>query len=122
MNLKKFNKQSIISKLEYFNYKYEVKEETIKIYLPLLCYVKIKSENDKVKLSSHIRFGFNFLTLEYNFLIYSLVLYLLTWFQWSTINKGIFVLFGIFLIHFVICFIKIESMKTIIHNWIEKEN
>ena len=122
MNKKTFNAQSIISKLEYFNYKYEIKDETLKIYLPMLCYLKIKITKDKVKFSSHIRFGFNILSLEYNFLIYSLALYLLTWFKWTALNKGIFILLGLFIIYFVISFIKTESMKTILHNWIENEN
>lgn len=30
------------------------------------------------------------------FLIYELVLYLLAYFQWPTLNKGIFVLLGLF--------------------------
>ena len=122
MNKKTFNAQSIISKLEYFNYKYEIKDETLKIYLPMLCYLKIKITKDKIKFSSHIRFGFNILSLEYNFLIYSLALYLLTWFKWTALNKGIFILLGLFIIYFVISFIKTESMKTILHNWIENEN
>lgn len=119
MKLQHIDKQAIISKLEYFNYKYEVKGDTLKVYLTLLCYLKIRITDDKVKFSSRIRFGFHFLSLEFNFLIYSLGLYLLTYFNWSTLNKGIFVLLGLFIIDFVISFIKTESMKIIIHNWIE---
>lgn len=121
MNNKTFDTQGIISKLKYFNYKYEIKDETLKIYLPMLCYLKIKIEKNKVKFSSHIRYGFNFLALEYNFLIYSLVLYWLAS-VWTAITEGIYVLFALFIIHFVVSFIKIESMKIIIHNWIENEN
>lgn len=37
-------------------------------------------------------------------------------------DKGIFILIGLLVIHFVICFIKIESMRSIIHQWIEKDS
>lgn len=122
MNQQKFDTQKIISKLQFFNYKYELEGDTLKVYLPMWCYLKIRIGAEKVKLSSHIRFGFHFLSLEYNFLIYSLALYLISWFQWAVLNKGIFVLFGLFIIHFVISFIRIESTKTIIHQWVETES
>jgi len=117
-----FNKQNIINKIERFDYKYEFKNETLIIYLPLLCYLKIRILENKIKFSSHIRFGFNFLSLELNFLLYSLAFYAVSYFYWETIDKGLLILFGLFIIYFVVCFIKIESLKIIIHNWNDKES
>jgi hypothetical protein len=117
-----FNSEKIISRLQVFNYDYHLKGTTLKIYLPMMCYLKIDHVADKVKITSRISFGFRFLPIEINFVIYGLFLYCLTWFQWPVLNKGIFALLGIMLIHFVVCFIKIESMKTIVHNWIEKDS
>jgi hypothetical protein len=111
----------IISRLKTFNYNYEVKGTIIKVFLPMLCYLKINTAQDKIKISSHISFGFRFLPIEINFAIYGLVLYTLTWFQWTNLNKGIFALLGTLLIYFVVCFIKLESMRSILHTWIEKD-
>lgn len=116
------NSDKIISRLKIFNYNYELKGSTLKVFLPMLCYLKINSGADKIKITSHISFGFRFLPIEINFVIYGLVLYALTWFQWTNLNKGVFALFGILLIYFVICFIKLETMRSIIHTWIEKES
>lgn len=122
MKNKTVDTQGIISKLEYFDYRYKYADETLKIYLPMLCYLKIKIKNNKVKFSSHIHFGFHFLSLEYNFLIYSLGFYILASYTWTSLNKGVFVLFALFILHFAISFVKIEAMKTIVHNWIENDN
>ena len=117
-----FQKEKIISRLQFFNYKYEHRGTRIKIFLPMFCYLQIDFPADRVKITSHINFGFKFLPLELNFIIYGFILYLLTWFQWSILNKGIFMLIGLFLLIFVICVVKIESMRTIVHNWIEKDS
>ena len=117
-----FDSERIISRLQIFNYNFELKGTTLKIFLPMFCYLKIDFPADKIKITSRINFGFKFLPVEFNFLIYGLILYLLTWFQWPVFNKGIFMLIGIFLLIFMICIIKIESMRTILHNWIEKDS
>jgi len=117
-----FNTEKIITRLEFFNFNYELDKAILKINLPLFCYLKIKINDDSVKLTSRIRFGFSFLSLEWNFIIYGLILYLLAYFQWITLNRGIFVLLGLFVIYFVVCFMKIETMKKIVHNWIEKDS
>jgi len=116
------NSNKIISRLKYFKYNYRHDGNILKIHLPMSCFLKIKFKDDGIKLSSHIHFGFHFLPLEWNFLIYGLVFYVLAYFQWPTLNKGIFVLLGLFVTYFVVCFIKIETMKSIIHNWLEKDS
>ncbi len=121
MDKQVLNSDKIIKRLQTFNYNFEVKGTIIKVFLPMLCYLKINSTQEKIKISSHISFGFRFLPIEINFAIYGLALYILTWFQWTNLNKGIFALLGILLIYFVVCFIKLESMRSILHIWIEKD-
>jgi len=117
-----FNYDKIVYRLKLFNYKHELKGQTLKVFLPMYCYLKIDFESDRLKMTSRLNFGFRFLPLEYNFLIYGLGLYILAWYKWTTLNKGIFLLFGLVVVHFVVCFIKIETLKIIIHNWIESDS
>lgn len=117
-----FHPGKIKSRLQFYKYNFTLNDSTLKIYLPMLCYLKIKFSDKGVKMTSHLRFGFDFLPLEFNFLIYAAILYVLAWFQWTALNKGIFVLFGLLVIHFVVCFIKIESMRVIIHKWIDQDS
>jgi hypothetical protein len=121
MDKQNLNSDKIVARLKSFNYNYDLNGSTIKVYLPMLCYLKINYDSDKIKISSHISFGFRFLPIEINFAIYGIILYTLTWFQWTNLNKGVFALFGIMLIYFVICFIKLESLRLILHTWIEKD-
>ena len=116
-----FNYDKIIDRLKRFNYKYELNGETLKIYLPMFCYLKIVNKSGRVKMTSHLNFGFTFLPLEYNFLIYGSALYVFAWYNWATANKALLLLIGLVIIHFVICFIKIESLRIIIHKWIEED-
>ena len=122
MNTTVTNPDKIIDRLKSFNYKYELNGQILKVYLPMFCYLKIDFKSEKLKMTSHLNFGFRFLPLEYNFLIYGFGLYILTWYFWTTLNKAVFLLFGLFVVHFVVCFIKIETMRIIIHNWIESDN
>lgn len=121
MDKQKFNPELITSKLKYFRYRYRLDENTLKVYLPLLCYLKIKFEKDRVKMSSHIQFGFNPLSLEWNFIIYGLILILLSAYRWLQTEPVIFIGLGLLFLHFIICFIKTENLKIIIHNWLNME-
>ena len=116
------NTDKIISRLKFFRYKYEIDGTSLKILLPMVCYLKIDFAKERIKMTSRIWFGFRFLTLEYNFVIYGFGLYILAWYQWAILNKAIFIFLGLIIIHFVVCFIKIETMKIIIHNWIEVDS
>jgi hypothetical protein len=122
MDKRTFDPEKITSRLQFYNYTFNWNNSTLKIFLPMFCFLKIRVIGDRVKMTSHLRFGFDFLPLEFNYLIYAAILYALAWFQWTTLNKGIFILFGLLMIHFVICFIKIESMRTIVHKWIEDDS
>ena len=116
------NPDKIISRLKTFDYDYDLNGTTLKIYLPMFCYLKINYKSDKIRITSHISLGFSYFPIEINFLIYGLFFYCLTWFQWANLNKGIFALFGIMLFYFIVCFIKLESLRSILHTWIEKES
>jgi len=122
MNSSEMYMEKIEERLKGFDYKYSLPERNFKIHLPFPCYLKVRSGEHSVKMSSHVMIAIPSLPLEFNFLISSLALYLLTWHQWSVLNRGVFVLFGLFIICFVICFIKTETMKAIVHSWIEKKS
>lgn len=122
MDTPTFNPDKIVDRLKFFNYKYEINGQTLKVFLPMFCYLKIDSKSGKFKMTSHLNFGFRFLPLEYNFLIYGFGLYILAWYNWTILNKAIFLLLGLFVIHFVVCFIKIEALRTTIQNWVEQDN
>ncbi len=114
------NHDKLIERLKLFNYKYKLENNTLTVYLSMLCYLKINLATDKVKFTSHV-WRLSFIDrLEYVFLMYAFIVYLLAWYI-PDLNKGVFVLFGIILIYIVICFIKTENMKSIIHNWIETD-
>ena len=49
----------------------------IRVYLPILCYLKIKFTKDKTKISSRTFIGSNLISIELNFIIYLLMLALL---------------------------------------------
>jgi len=122
MNTSTFSPDKIIDRLKLFNYKYELKEQSLKVFLPMFCYFRIEFKSDEVKMTSHLRFGFRFLPLEYNFLIYGLGFYIFAWYKLTTFNSAIFLLLALFIVHLVVCFIKIEALRTVIHNWIESDN
>ena len=120
--------KKIVSKLEFFNYRYSLDQfrqapaETIlKIYLPLFCFLRVSFSEGKVRMSSRIQYGFNFLSLEYNFLIYAMGLIALATYLWNAIPAVLFIGLGLILLHFLVCFIKLEFLKTIIHRWVEDE-
>ena len=122
MDTQQQNSEKIISRLKFFGYYWESKGTILKVSLPMLCYLKIKIGEDKIKITSHISFGFRILPIEINFVIYGFILYALTWFQWTNLNKGYFDLLGIMMIYFVVCFIKLESFRSVINSSIHTDS
>ena len=121
MNRPTINPERITDRLTFYNYKYTLEGTTLTIFLSMLCCLKIKFEPEKVKMTPHILWRPSFVDrLEYSFLIYGLAAFLLAW-LFPVFAKGIVILYGVILIYFVICFIKTENMKSIIHNWIERD-
>ncbi len=128
MKAKLCNIESIIEKLKFFNYRFTTDvyrnhplEIILKIYLPLLCYLKISFFENKVKMTSRILYGFSFLSLEYNFIVYAIGLITLSLLKWSDLEIVIYIFLFILLIKFIICFIKLELLKALIHRWIEED-
>jgi hypothetical protein len=122
MKNNKFDPIKITDRLDFFNYRYHLAENDLKIFLPMLCYLKIDFRNGKVSMTSHITIALRSLTLEYNFLIYGLGLILLSWFHWNDFNKGAFVLLALMVVYFVICFIKLGALRGIVHQWIAQDD
>ena len=58
-----FYSEKIISRLKIFNYNYELNGTILKIFLPMLCYLKINFVADKIKITSRISFGFRILPI-----------------------------------------------------------
>ena len=123
------NPENIIKRLKYFKYRYttdsfknEPAETVLKIYLPLFCYLKVSFFERNVKITSRILYGFSFLSLEYNFLIYALALTFLSAYSWPELNTSLYVFLSVILIHFIVCFIRLEALKVIVHRWIEEDS
>ncbi len=118
--------ERLINRLETFSYRHALDtdedKKVLKIYLPMFCYLKLKFANGKVKISSRIQYGFNFLPLEYNFFIYAIGLLLLAAYKWTTIDTAVIMGLVLILLHFVICFIKLEFLKIIVHKWLEEDH
>ena len=93
--------EKIISRLKFFGYKYEADGNTLRIMLPMLCYLKIEFKKEQLKMTSHVRIAFNSIPLEYNFLIYGFGLFIFTWYCWGNSNKALFLLLGLFIIYFI---------------------
>jgi hypothetical protein len=123
---KQIKPERLINRLETFSYRHtldtDAGERVLKIYLPMFCYLKLKFANGRVKISSRIQYGFNFLPLEYNFFIYTIGLLLLTAYKWTTIDTVVIMGLVLILLHFVICFIKLEFLKIIVHKWLEEDH
>lgn len=122
------NPENITNRLRLFRYTYTTdsfKDEpavtVLKIYLPALCYLKVSFFEKSIKMSSRILYGFNFLSLEYNFFIYATGLALIAAFSPPQLNMAILIFLALILVHFLVCFIKLESLKTVIHRWIEED-
>lgn len=94
----------------------------IRVYLPILCYLKIKFTKDKTKISSRTFIGSNLISIELNFIIYLLMLALLLAYEVIQVNSVLTIFFILFLLFFIVCIIKLEFIKLLIINLIEKHN
>jgi hypothetical protein len=118
-----FNPDKIIARLTTFNYKhyYHTKDSIIKIYLSFFCILKINFKNDKIKITGHSWLSEE--RLEWRILVTAVFLGIFIYFNKSLPNRiYIFCGFGMMLSYFAVCLIKTETMKAIIHNWIEKDS
>lgn len=111
-------KDLIVSKLSEYDYKYNINGTKLNIILPMLCYLSINFLPQKTKMSSHLTIGIRFLSIEYNYLIYGIFFYFLM----TIVSQQIILYYLIFLyyLYLIICVVKLESMKVIIHKWLDE--
>ena len=96
-------------------------EVILKVYLPIVCFLKIRFAENKIKITSGSYVGFYFYSLELTAIFYSLVLSLLLAYEVIAMNSVFTVFFLLFILYYLVCFIKSEFLRIIIIGWIEKE-
>ena len=116
----------ILRKLSMLGYKFKETQHTqdevvLKIYLPVLCYLKIKFSANSIKISSRTFIGIDFLSVEWNLIIYSLVLTFLLAISVIQAHSMIVIFFAIFILYYLMCIIKLEALKVILCRWIDIE-
>ncbi len=119
---------NIKEKLTLFGYRFKEEshpdkdEIVLKVYLPILCYLRIRIAQNRIKISSRSFIGFSrYVSLEMNYIIYALIMALLLDFGLIQLNSGWVLAFFIFFIFFVFCAVRLESLKTVIYRWFETE-
>ncbi|GEM_PF-1415953 len=117
---------NIKSKLKLLGYKMketqnENGEVVLKVFLPLLCFLKVRIAENKIKITSGTHVGFYFYSLELTVIVYSLVLALLLAYEVISMNSVFTVFFLLFILYYLVCFVKSEFLRIIIIGWIEKE-
>ena len=96
-------------------------EVVLIVYLPILCYLKIRLMESKIKISLRTYMGLGFFSLEFNYAIYSLALALLLAFEIIQVNSVLTIFFFLFILYFLLCIIKLEFLKLNVYRWIEEE-
>jgi hypothetical protein len=117
---------NIKSKLKVLGYKMketqnEKGDVILKVYLPILCFLKIRFAENKIKITSGTYVGFYFYSLELTVIVYSLVLSLLLAYEVIAMNSVFTFFFLLFILYYLVCFVKSEFLRIIIIGWIEKE-
>lgn len=117
---------NIKSKLNFLGYKMketqnEKGDVILKVYLPIVCFLKIRFAENKIKITSGTYVGFHFYSLELTAIIYSLVLVLLLAYEAISVNSVFTVFFLLFILYYLVCFVKSEFLRIVIIGWIEKE-
>jgi hypothetical protein len=114
--------EHLVQKLDFWGYRFNESqnsagESVLKVYLPILCYLKITIAENKIKITSRTFIGVDFISLEWNFLIYSLILALLLAFGAFAAHSVFTVFFLLFLFFFSMGIIKLEFLKMQIYRW-----
>jgi len=120
------NVDGISNKLNILGYRFKgtqlnQDEFILKIYLPIGCYLNIKFSANRIKITSRTFIGIDFLTVEWNLIIYSLVLLALLAFNVIPAHSVIVIFFAVFFLYYLMCIIKLEALKVILCRWIDKE-
>jgi hypothetical protein len=116
----------ISDKLNIFGHKFKVTqlkqdEYILKIYLPILCYLRIIISKNRIKITSRTFIGIDFLTVEWNLIVYSIILSVLLAYRLIPTHSEIVILFAVFISYYLMCIIKLEALKVILLSWIDME-
>ena len=121
------NEEKIISRLKFFNYKYKSEGNTLRIYLPVRCALKIAFNDGSVSMTSSFWKRFQLGILPFAILI-TLVFCIGTGILLQTdISRHIERSSGILIIAsmpllFILKLIITENMKSIVHNWMDNDS
>jgi hypothetical protein len=120
------NEEKIISRLKFFNYKYKSEGNTLRIYLPVRCALKIAFNDGSVSMTSSFWKRFQLGILPFAILI-ALVFCIGTGILlqidiWRPIQRssGILIIASMPLL-FILKLIITENMKSIVHNWMDND-
>lgn len=120
----------LTEKLKRYNYRFHVKEaygnpdeKILHVYLPFLCFLKIRFSGKKIAIQSRVRYisGVSS-SLEFDFLLYAIfatVLYTLAW-ENISLYPYVSVILLFILLHRVICFVRLEAFKTTVIRWLDE--
>jgi hypothetical protein len=121
------NEEKIISRLKFFNYKYKLEGNTLRIYLPVRCALKIVSNEGSVSMTSSFWRRFQLGILPFAYLIFIVL----------CIGTGILLQIDIYVhverywgiliitimpLLFILKFIITENMKSIVHIWMDNDS
>jgi hypothetical protein len=117
--------ENIIERLKFFNYKYKQEGNSLRIYIPLRCALKINFNEDNINITSSFWKNLNlslgaFAILTFVFLAIGIGIVLQKNIQHSSKLGGVLLII-IFPLAFILKLIITESMKAVVHNWIEKD-
>ncbi|MDR0970384.1 MAG: hypothetical protein LBM67_07605 [Lentimicrobiaceae bacterium] len=124
------NTQNTIEKLtenlKHYNYRFHVKkvygnpdEKIINVYFLFFCFLKIQFPKGKIVMQSRIFYGFGG-SLELNFLVYCILALSSVALFWNKIELYVYIFLFLLLLHQIVCFIKLEALKTIIIRWLDQ--
>jgi hypothetical protein len=116
-------KQAMLQKLspllDKYSFKYYINEEELKIFLPLFCYLSVTGKNGKFIFKNRINFGFRFLNLEINYIIYGFILFIS--FQYLT-SQIFTVCIALILITFLLQHNQLTQLKHQVIRWLEEDD
>lgn len=117
--------EKIIERLKFFNYKYKQDGNSLRIYLPLYCSLKINFDEDNVTINPDLTKSLNLSCNTFAILIFFILAIgtaiILQVDIWHNIKREYgAALITIFPLAFILKLIVAENMRTIVHNWIEK--
>lgn len=113
---------AILPKLSKYGYKYQLDKDELIIKTNKLAYLKVKYQNDTFTFSNGLNFGFRFVSLEYNFVVYILFfsLFLLP----TSVKYPLIIIVSTiaFFTGLVLLYTNILATKRQIIDWLEKSN